>query len=93
MISDIGKESQTGFLPALFKNDFELSQEEFIKRVQRPECAWIFDDEAIRKRYKKEFNQEEVLAKVEKELNLVDKDVKLSLAEWQFLKHMNKQQH
>lgn len=56
----------------------------------QPECIWIFDQKAIRKRYKNAFADENLLQEIETDEAMNAKTEKLSLAEWQFLKRMEK---
>ena len=90
LISEIKDADKIGFLHALFKDDVEMSFGEFKKRILTAECYWIFDDKAIRKRYKNQFANEEFLEEIEAEQIMHDKTEKLSLAEWQFLKQMER---
>lgn len=90
VVSEVHHPNKIGFLQALFQDDVEMTADEFKQRVVKPDCAWIFDDKAIRKRFKQSFMSEELLQDVENQQIIVEKSEKLSLAEWQFLKQMEK---
>lgn len=54
-----------GYVSSLFETQTILKKKEFIRRAQKSECIWIFDEQAIRKRMNLNFTNVDMLSEIE----------------------------